>query len=345
MSSRDRDAGRKFESGRSKRKRAIKRKQVQENLRGSFCKYIKSETYTKHLLTESDFNTDSAEKIPSTSSWVPPPSSSKNSEDDDELTTSSTPWLSHKLNKKGNAAEIEEHFIGFIAVEKTTANYIITELGQLGISLQNCRGQGYDNGANMGGEKSGVQKRIIEIYPLAYFLPCGSHSWNLILGDAASSCVQAKSFFGLLQRLYTQFAGSSQRVLSVKAVKYQLSDICDALKDLAENTTDCQLVSECHSIEKEITTYEFVISLVICGGARRRRRRRPPTASRLKGPRKQKSFAYELLKRGLAKSFAYKLLKRGLANLMSPTSTSGVTPPLVFNEYFDINIEVKCRHQ
>ncbi|GBP89619.1 Nudix hydrolase 8 [Eumeta japonica] len=49
------------------------------------------------------------------------------------------------------------------------------------------------------------------------------------------------------------------------------------------------------------------------GGARRRR---PPTASRLKGPRKQKSFAY-------------KLLKRGLANLMSPTSTSGVAPPLI----------------
>ncbi|GBP15223.1 hypothetical protein EVAR_92227_1 [Eumeta japonica] len=43
------------------------------------------------------------------------------------------------------------------------------------------------------------------------------------------------------------------------------------------------------------------------GGARRRRRRRPPTASRLKGPRKQKSL---LLKRGLAKSFAYKLLKK-----------------------------------
>ncbi|GBP69126.1 hypothetical protein EVAR_47401_1 [Eumeta japonica] len=67
---------------------------------------------------------------------------------------------------------------------------------------------------------------------------------------------------------------------------------------------------------------------VVSGGARRRRRRRPPTASRLKGPRKQKSFAYKLLKRGLAKRFAYKLLKRGLANLMSPTSTSGVAPPL-----------------
>ncbi|GBP65078.1 hypothetical protein EVAR_46872_1 [Eumeta japonica] len=88
----------------------------------------------------------------------------------------------------------------------------------------------------MRGEKSGVQRRVIEIYPLAYFLPCWSHSWNLILGDAASSCVQGKSFFGLLQRWEC-------RVSSVKAVKYQLSDICDALKDLAENTTDCQLSS------------------------------------------------------------------------------------------------------
>ncbi|KAK9723445.1 hypothetical protein QE152_g19216 [Popillia japonica] len=84
------------------------------------------------------------------------------------------------LNPQNDPAEIEEHFIGFLAVEKTTAesltNYIITELEQLGISLQNCRGQGYDNGANMRGEKSAVQKRILDINPLAYFLPCGSPS-------------------------------------------------------------------------------------------------------------------------------------------------------------------------
>lgn len=94
MSSRDRDAGRKFESGSSKRKRANKRKQIKENLRESFYKYVKKsddkETSTKHP--------DPAENIPSTSSWVPPPSSSKNSEDDNELTKwslkSSTPPLS-----------------------------------------------------------------------------------------------------------------------------------------------------------------------------------------------------------------------------------------------------------
>ncbi|GBP66774.1 hypothetical protein EVAR_48181_1 [Eumeta japonica] len=81
-------------------------------------------------------------------------------------------------------------------------------------------------------------------------------------------------------------------------------------------------------------------TLITSGGARRRRRRRSPTASRLKGPRKQKSFAYKLLKRGLAKSFAYKLLKRGLANLMSPTSTSGVAPPLLITDTFETHFKI-----
>lgn len=62
-----------------------------------------------------------------------------------------------------------------ITAESLT-NYIIPELEHLGILLQNCRGQGYDNGANLRGEKSDVQKRIIEVNPLAYFVPCGSHS-------------------------------------------------------------------------------------------------------------------------------------------------------------------------
>jgi hypothetical protein len=126
----------------------------------------------------------------------------------------------------------------------------------LGVPPQNCRGQGYDNGANMRGEKSGVQRRLLEIYPLVFFVPCRCHSWNLILVDAVSSCVQAQTFFGVLQRLYNLFLGSSMRwavlkehvtislkrlpvtrwecrIESVKAVRYQLN---------------IRLISECHSL-------------------------------------------------------------------------------------------------
>lgn len=53
VSSRDHNAGRKFETGSSKRKQAIKRKQVEENLRGSLYKYGQ-ETSKNPSVTESD---------------------------------------------------------------------------------------------------------------------------------------------------------------------------------------------------------------------------------------------------------------------------------------------------
>lgn len=56
------------------------------------------------------------------------------------------------------------------------------ELGSLGLCLSNCRGQAYDNGANMVGHKQGVQARILEENPRALFLPCCAHSLNLLLG-------------------------------------------------------------------------------------------------------------------------------------------------------------------
>ncbi|GBP90543.1 hypothetical protein EVAR_65254_1 [Eumeta japonica] len=92
------------------------------------------------------------------------------------------------------------------------------------------------------------------------------------------------------------------------------------LKRKKRNPYRITLLSVCPSVRPSVKTLFLrnawrATVAALGGGARRRRRRRPPTASRLKGPRKQKRFAY-------------KLLKRGLANLMSPTSTSGVAPPL-----------------
>lgn len=43
--------------------------------------------------------------------------------------------------------------MGFVPIEKSTGlelcNVILTELDKMGLSVQNIRGQGYDNGANM----------------------------------------------------------------------------------------------------------------------------------------------------------------------------------------------------
>jgi hypothetical protein len=66
---------------------------------------------------------------------------------------------------------IEEYIVGFIAVQETTAATlkatILRELS-LGLDIKDCRGQGYDSGANMVGVNSGVKTKILVISPTAY---------------------------------------------------------------------------------------------------------------------------------------------------------------------------------
>jgi hypothetical protein len=73
--------------------------------------------------------------------------------------------------------------------------------------LNDCRGQGYDNGAKMKGKNIGVQ----DINPLAVYVPCGCHSYNLVLCDAAKSSLKSVTLFGVLQRLFTLFSASVHR--------------------------------------------------------------------------------------------------------------------------------------
>jgi hypothetical protein len=54
----------------------------------------------------------------------------------------------------------------------------------------------------MKGKERGVQKRLLDINPRAFYTPCGCHSLNLVLCDIANSCPKAISFFGIVQRIY-----------------------------------------------------------------------------------------------------------------------------------------------
>ncbi|GFT63851.1 zinc finger MYM-type protein 1 [Trichonephila clavipes] len=76
-------------------------------------------------------------------------------------------------------------------VTETTGEYltnaILGEQEKNGLDIENCRGQGYDNGANMVGINSGVKTRILNRNPKALFTPCGCHSLNLSFVEAANS--------------------------------------------------------------------------------------------------------------------------------------------------------------
>lgn len=80
------------------------------------------------------------------------------------------------------------------------------------MAISDCRGQGFDNGANMSGKVKGVQAEIKKINPLATYSPCASHSLNLVGVQAAESCPDVSTFFGCLNRLYSLFKLQVQSV-------------------------------------------------------------------------------------------------------------------------------------
>ena len=62
----------------------------------------------------------------------------------------------------------------------------------------------------MVGINKGVGTRILNINPRAFFTPCGCHSWNLLLIDAANFSTTAKTFFGFINKFYVLFSKSSK---------------------------------------------------------------------------------------------------------------------------------------
>lgn len=58
---------------------------------------------------------------------------------------------------------------------------ILTGLKPNDLSIDKLRGQGYDGAANMSGEYSVVQARILEKAPYAKYVHCAAHNLNLVL--------------------------------------------------------------------------------------------------------------------------------------------------------------------
>lgn len=125
--------------------------------------------------------------------------------------------------------------------------------------------------------------------PWAVFVPCGAHTLNFILCDVGKGSLDAMSYFGVLQKLYTLFSASTHRwatlknhvsitlkmqaetrweskVKSVDPMRYQGAVMREALIEVGDNTKDPAIKAEAESLSEEVgrTLQQLHSCLVWC---------------------------------------------------------------------------------
>lgn len=146
--------------------------------------------------------------------------------------------FSFSLRFVDQQGDIKEHFLCFEELPNATANdyfVIIKKLMEkykLDISL--CRGQAYDGANTMSGRFSGLQTKIKDVSPLALYIHCCAHNLNLVLIDSIRSSINAVSFFGILEALYTFITNSLPRLKIFEEEQKKIDGLVLTLKQLSE---------------------------------------------------------------------------------------------------------------
>ena len=104
--------------------------------------------------------------------------------------------------------------MSFVPLKETTGESmtetVLRQLEDTSLSIENLRGQGYHIGSNIEGKENGVQRKNFDINPRALFVPCNTHTLNLVVNDAAKCCLEATAFYDLVQRIYVFFSASTR---------------------------------------------------------------------------------------------------------------------------------------
>ena len=118
---------------------------------------------------------------------------------------------------------VHEDFVSMIHVEKTDAESLSKEikdkLNTFGLTLQNCRGQGYDGAATMIGRLNGVGARIQREESTAITVHCLAHSLNLCLQDAAKTCDMVRNSISLIKDITQLILNSPKRHLVFQRIQ------------------------------------------------------------------------------------------------------------------------------
>lgn len=195
------------------------------------------------------------------------------------------------MNSK--ALDIRETFLGFFEISghgaKSYEEFVLKSMSENGLDILNCRGQGYDGASVMSGKYSGLQRRILDHVPTAFYVHCAAHNLNLVLCDAASVNATVKVFFETIGKLYSFFSSSGIRWKmlglvsdsydttikklsttrweakhrAVHSILLKFSAICCELQRISLTSKKREERDEATALKKCITKFEFVACLVL----------------------------------------------------------------------------------
>ncbi|XP_044355557.1 52 kDa repressor of the inhibitor of the protein kinase isoform X3 [Triticum aestivum] len=110
---------------------------------------------------------------------------------------------------------VQEKFVGVVHVEETTSSYLKSCIdllfSQLGLNLEQVRGQGYDGASNMSGEFNGLQAKIMNENKSAYYVHCFAHKLNLVVVAIAKKIFEVGDFFDMVSVLLNVVGASCKR--------------------------------------------------------------------------------------------------------------------------------------
>ena len=109
----------------------------------------------------------------------------------------------------------EADFVGYhLCKEGTTGvaikNIILKAVSDLGLSMDDCRGQCYDGAGNMPGQFNGASALIKQQYEKAIYVHCMSHRLNLCVADTCSLTL-VRNMMGVVKKLSDFFSNSPKR--------------------------------------------------------------------------------------------------------------------------------------
>ena len=133
-----------------------------------------------------------------------------------------------------SSKNIREEFVGFrLCGEETTGNtmkeLIINSVRDLGLTMDNCRGQSYDGAGNMAGRYVGASTLIQHQFPKAIYVRGMNHCLNLCIADTCSLAM-VQNMMGTVRKLSEFF-----------------SNLVDKIKKLLPNSNHRVLIDVCRT--------------------------------------------------------------------------------------------------